>query len=112
MTEPRWVKYLKTKWNITNNRDFILIMLSFSLAGMGICVVRPIEFHILHLDQAPLWAKVLIYPVLVIPTYYVGLIVFGSLLGQFKFCRDFTLNSLQRIGRLFGRLSGTASNKS
>jgi hypothetical protein len=108
MKEPRFVTYLKAKWNITSNKDFILIMLAFSLAGMMICVVRPMEFALLHLNGAPTWLKVVIYPVLVIPSYYLGLVFWGFILGQSKFCNWFALNFLRRIGRLFG---GTASNK-
>ena len=111
MRELAWVTKFKTKWNIVSNTDFILTMLAFSLAGMGICFVRPIEFRLLHLDGAPMWGKIAVYPFLVVPSYYVGLMLFGFLLGRFEFSLKFTLNSLQRISRLFGRLKGTASNK-
>ena len=104
MKEPGWVKKFKTKWNITTNRDFFLIMLAFSLAGLTIRFIRPIEFHILHMTDAPLWAKIAIYPFLLAPTYYVGLMFFGFLFGQFEFSKKFAWNSLTRLGRLFKRL--------
>ena len=99
MSEPRWVSKLKTKWHIATNKDFIIIMLVFSLAGMGICVVRPVFFHLLHIDRSPLWEKIVIYPFLVVPTYYVGLLIFGFLLGQFEFFRKFALKTLRRVLR-------------
>jgi len=111
MKEPRWVTSFKTRWNIPNNRDFMIIMLAFSLAGMGISIVRPIEFNLLHLDQAPVWVRIITYPFLIVPTYYAGLLFFGFLLGQFDFSKRFALNSFQRIGRLFHRLTGTAPSK-
>jgi hypothetical protein len=107
MKEPNWMQKFKAKWNITNNRDFFLIMLAFSLAGMTIRFIRPIEFHILHMTDAPIWAKIAIYPFLLAPTYYAGLMVFGFLLGQFEFSKRFSWNSLTRIGRLIKRLSPT-----
>ena len=104
MKELNWVKKFKAKWNITSNKDFVLIMLAFSLAGFSIRFIRPIEFHVLHMTDAPLWAKIAIYPFLLAPTYYAGLIVFGFLLGQFDFSKRFSWNSLTRISRLFKRL--------
>jgi hypothetical protein len=104
MKEPSWVNKFKTKWNITSNKDFFFIMLAFSLAGLTIRFVRPIEFHLLHMTNSPLWAKIAIYPVLLAPTYYVGLMFFGFLFGQFDFSKRFAYNSLTRIGRLFKRL--------
>lgn len=105
MKELGWVKKFKAKWNITSNKDFFLIMLAFSLAGLTIKFIRPIEFHILHMTDAPLWAKIMIYPFILAPTYYAGLMVFGFLLGQFEFSKKFSWNSLTRIVRLFKRLS-------
>ncbi len=104
MNEPRWMKNFKAKWNIKNNKDFFLIMLAFSLAGLSIRFIRPIEFHILHMTDAPIWQKILIYPFILAPTYYLGLMLFGFLLGQFDFSKRFTWNSLTRIGRLVKRL--------
>ena len=85
MKEPRWVSRLKTKWNIASNKDFIMIMLVFSLAGMGISFVRPLVFHVLKIDHAALWIKILVYIPLIPPVYQLGLLFFGFLLGQFPF---------------------------
>ncbi len=111
MKEPRWVHNFKTKWNIKTNRDFFLIMLAFSLAGFSIRFIRPIEFHILHMTDAPLWSKILIYPFILAPTYYAGLLFFGFLLGQFEFSKRFSWNSLTRLSRLFSRIRGSLTQK-
>ena len=105
MSKPSWATNFKAKWDIKTNKDFWLIMLAFSLAGLSIRFIRPIEFHILHMTDAPIWQKILIYPFLLAPTYYAGLLVFGFLLGQFEFSKKFSWNSLTRITRLFKRLS-------
>lgn len=105
MSKPSWATKFKAKWDIKTNKDFWLIMLAFSLAGLSIRFIRPIEFHILHMTDAPIWQKILIYPFLLAPTYYAGLMVFGFLLGQFEFSKKFSWNSLTRITRLFKRLS-------
>jgi|CXWL01.1.fsa_nt_gi hypothetical protein len=85
MNEPHWVTKLKNKWNITTTRDFILIMLVFSLAGMAIGFERKIVFHLFGIDQDPMWVKVLVYVPLIVPIYQLNLLIFGFLLGQFEF---------------------------
>jgi hypothetical protein len=81
-----WIERLKIKWQIKSNRDFWMIMLSFSLAGMFIMPVRKLIFHLVGITaKTPLWIKILIYIPLIPPAYYVGLIIVGTLLGQNKF---------------------------
>ena len=77
---------LKNKWNIQSNWDFIAIMLVFSLAGMSIGFFRRPIFHALGITaETPLWIKVVIYIPLIVPIYQMNLIIYGFLLGQFKF---------------------------
>ena len=77
---------IMTKWNIDNDRDFWLIMLTYSLAGMTILPVKKIIFHAIGItDHTPFWVVVLVYIPLVPPVYQVGLIFFGTILGQFHF---------------------------
>lgn len=82
----KWVEHLKTKWGITNNIDFILIMLAFSLAGMMISICRPPIFHLLGITaKTPLWVKVAVYIPLIPPIYQIFLLFWGTVLGQFSF---------------------------
>jgi hypothetical protein len=111
MSKPNWVTKFKAKWDIKTNRDFWLIMLAFSLAGFMIRFVRPMEFRFLHMTNAPLWAKIAIYPFILAPTYYVGLMLWGTLLGQFEFSKKFSINSLTRLGRLFKYLKEANKSK-
>ncbi len=91
---------LKTKWGISNNRDLFLIMLVFSLAGMMISVCRKPIFHLLGIDHAPLWLKILIYVPLIMPIYQIGLIIFGFLFGQFNFFWE----KQKKVGRGIAKL--------
>ncbi|MDE1921213.1 MAG: prolipoprotein diacylglyceryl transferase [Candidatus Omnitrophica bacterium] len=81
--------------------DFWMIMLSFSLAGMFIMPVRKFIFHVLGITlKTPLWIKVLVYIPIIPPTYYAGLLVFGTLLGQ----SDFFMGMIaKRIAFITGR---------
>ncbi len=82
----KWVQRLKTKWNIQSDWDFWMIMLSFSLAGMAIMPVRKLIFHLVGItDHTALWIKALVYLPLIPPVYQIGLLFFGTLLGQFPF---------------------------
>lgn len=77
---------LKAKWNIQSDRDFWLIMLTFSLAGMTIMAVRKVLFPMLHIqDATPLWIKVVLYIPSAFIAYQVGLLLWGTILGQFQF---------------------------
>ena len=95
------MKKLKTKWGISTDRDFYLIMLVFSLAGMFVSACRKPIFHYFKIDQAPLWLKILIYIPLIMPLYQMGLIIFGTLLGQFNFFWE----KQKRVGRAIAKLA-------
>jgi len=91
-----WIARLKTKWQIKSNWDFWMIMLSFSLAGMAIMPVRKLIFHLVGItDKTPLWIKIFVYIPLIPPAYYIGLIIVGTLLGQFSFFRGFLSGRLK-----------------
>jgi len=78
--------FLRLRTKCKNEWDFWMIMLSFSLAGMFIMPVRKFIFHLLGITvQTPLWIKILVYIPIIPPTYYVGLIIFGTILGQSSF---------------------------
>jgi len=102
----RWVNHLKEKWNIRSNRDFILIMLVFSLAGMMIIHERRPVFHLLGVtEHTPFWLKVILYILTVFPLYQCNLLIFGFLLGQFEF---FWAKEKQLV-RFFARRLGIRS---
>ena len=77
---------IKEKWGIQNDRDFWLIMLTYSLAGIAILPVKKVIFHLVGItDHTPFWMVVLVYLPLIPPAYQIGLIFFGTILGQFNF---------------------------
>mgnify|MGYP001587290022 CR=1 FL=1 len=76
----------KAKWNIQSDRDFWMIMLTFSLAGMLIGFERRPIFHLLGIEhETPFWIKTLVYIPLIPPIYQLNLMFFGTILGQFAF---------------------------
>jgi hypothetical protein len=95
---------IKTKWNIQSDRDYWLIMLSYSLAGMFILPAKKFVFHLVGInDHTPFWVVALVYIPLIPPVYQMGLLFFGSLLGQFDFVWGQAKKRGQLIKRIFGR---------
>ena len=80
-------KRLMSKWGIESNFSFWMIMLTFTLAGLSITQVRPLYWNLLGFtkEHPSMWVKVPTYLLLVFPTYQISLIIFGTLLGQFRF---------------------------
>lgn len=103
MKEPVWITKLKTKWNIHSNWDFWMIMIAFSLAGMGVTKIRPIVFHLLGIEtDTALWIKVCVYIPLIFPLYQLLLLIFGTLLGQFSFFWEKEKQIIRFLGRKLG----------
>ena len=83
---PAWINRLKTKWGITSTGQVVAILVAFSLAGMSITLVRPLVWTLFGFtEETSMWIKVPTYLVMIFPTYQVMLMVFGTLLGQFRF---------------------------
>lgn len=62
------------------------MLVVFSLAGMSILPVRKLIFHLLHFDgQTPVWLKTIVWLLVVFPAYQIFLLLYGALLGQFRF---------------------------
>lgn len=74
---------IKQKWNIQTDRDFWLIMLVFSLAGISIGTIRRIIFPLIGIHASThLWIKILAYIPLCPPVYMLGTLFWGWLFGQ------------------------------
>ena len=97
----QWIGKLKKKWNVERDKDFILIMLVFSLAGSVIMFERRPLFHSIGISsQTPLILKILLYLATIPLLYQLNLLFFGFLLGQFAFFWE----KEKRLGRFFKRL--------
>lgn len=89
---------LKKKWGIETNFQFWVIMVVFSLAGTSVVRVKPYIFSWLGVGaNAALWLKILLWPVIVLPSYYLLFMMWGTLLGQRRFAWWFTSKTLRRL---------------
>lgn len=84
-----WMDKLKSRLGVRSDWDFFMVNLVFTLAGMTIIYQRKPIFQLFGITaQTPLWIKVLVYIPVVIPCYQLNLIIYGTLLGQFRFFWD------------------------
>lgn len=92
---------LKEKWGIKSNWHLALIFLVFSITGSLSVYVKAILFNLIGVDrETSLLIMIPLYIITIIPTYYVLLLLIGTLLGQYRFFLAFEKKSL---GRLFIR---------
>lgn len=95
------MKKLKEKWGIKTNWHLALIFLIFSITGSLSVKVRSIFFAYLGFDSnTSLIIKIPLYIITIVPTYYILLLIIGSIFGQYRFFLAFEKKSL---GRLFIR---------
>lgn len=89
---------LKNKWEVESDLRLMLIFLSFSLAGSLTIFVRKPIFHLLGYDaHTPFLLKAVTYVFTVTPSYFIMLMIVGTLLGQFKFFWAFEKRALSRF---------------
>jgi len=92
--------HLKRKWGITSPWQFWAIMLVFTLAGLAITQVRRPLFHLFGIaPETPFWIKTVVYLLSIFPLYQAFLLIFGTLLGQFRFFWE----KEKAMGRWIGR---------
>jgi hypothetical protein len=77
---------LKEKWGITSNLQIILILITFSLAGSSVIVLKGWYFNFLGFtEETSFWLKAPAYLAFIFPAYQLLILTYGTLLGQFKF---------------------------
>lgn len=95
---------LKKKWGIQTELQFWIIMLVFSLAGSSTVWIRKPVFAWLGVGpDTPFVAKFLLWLAIIFPAYQVMLMLWGTILGQFRFVWWFEKKMLRRMGFFKGQ---------
>jgi len=90
---------LKNKWGVKSNFQFWLIFVIFAIAGSSTLFVKRPVFDLLGIDSTTSWWIVVpVYLITITPAYFVILLLYGTILGQFKFFWEFEK-------KMFGRFS-------
>ncbi len=93
------INKLKQRWGIERNLDFWLIMLVFSLSGSSVLYVRKFLFGLMNIttESVPLLVYILLYLLLIVPSYYLLTLGYGFIFGQFKFFFAFAKRTWGRM---------------
>lgn len=98
-------RYLKDKWGIESNWQFIVILWVFAITGSSSVYVAKPFLDLIGLSRdsfADNWWSGWFYwslrLLLIFPFYQVLLLLFGWLFGQFAFFWRFEKKMLQRMG--------------
>ncbi|RLC25279.1 MAG: diacylglyceryl transferase [Deltaproteobacteria bacterium] len=98
-------KKLKDKWGLKSNFQFWLIFVIFAISGSSTLFVKQPVFDFLGIDSTTSWWIVVpVYLLTITPSYFVILLFYGTIFGQFKFFWEFEK-------KMFSRFSGK-KNKS
>jgi ferrochelatase len=91
---------LKTKWEIKSNAQFWLIIFIFAIAGSSTLFVKRPAFELLGIQSStPRWLVVPLYIIVVMPAYFVILLTYGTIFGQFRFFWEFEKRMFSSFGR-------------
>jgi hypothetical protein len=97
MATPKWIDRLKSRWNLTNTWQVIIILIVFACTGTTVLIIKKPLFAMWFPEgDKPIWASVLYY-ILIFPVYNVFLLFYGFVFGQFKFFWEFEKKFFKRI---------------
>jgi hypothetical protein len=92
-----WEK-LKVRWGISSDWQVAVILLVFTLTGFTFLFISPYIDELFGLsDDDPLWLKIVVFVLVTLPVYNVLLIIWGTILGQFKFFKNFIIKFFSRL---------------
>ncbi len=92
-----WQK-LKIRWGIENDWQVAIILLVFTLTGFSFLYVHRWIDQLLGITaEDPFWQKALVFIVVLLPLYNLLLLVWGTILGQFRFFKNFIIRFFSRL---------------
>jgi hypothetical protein len=91
------ITWLKNKWGITSNKQFIIINVVFAITGSTVVFVKKYLFELLSINELPFLLKIPLYLVIVPPSYFLILSVYSIIFGQTDFFNPFIKRALKRF---------------
>lgn len=91
-------KRLKQKWGIESNFQFWLIFGIFALSGSSTLFIKIPLYALIGIDEyTALWIKIVVYILAITPAYFMLLLFYGFIFGQFNFFWAFTKKFIGRF---------------
>lgn len=99
----RWIDKLKTRWNLQNTWQVIIILIVFACTGTTVLLAKqPLFAWFFATNERPLWASI-VYYILILPFYNILLLAYGFVFGQFRFFWNFEKRFFSRIFSKFNK---------
>jgi hypothetical protein len=96
-----WIQKLKTRWNIRNGYQVIIILIVFACTGFSVLFLKkPLLTWLSGSDEQSAIGTILYY-LFILPLYNILLLAFGFVFGQFDFFWKFEKRFFQRVTSLF-----------
>lgn len=96
----RMFNKLKSKWAVKSNFQFWLIFFIFAITGSSTLFVKRPVFDFLGFDPSTSWWIVIpVYLLTITPAYFVILLFYGTIFGQFKFFWEFEKKMFRSFNR-------------
>ena len=96
-----FIEKLKQRWEVKSNLQLVIICVVFALTGWSALKLRELVFPLLGVDDStPVWQKIIIWLLVIFPFYYVFLLFYGFIFGQFDFFWKFAKKTFGRFRRI------------
>lgn len=95
-----WINF-KLRLGIESDWQAFIICVVFALTGSTALIVRPYFLRLLGFDPATI--NIFLRILLIIPVYYIFILIYGFIFGQFDFFWNMVKKTFGRFGKLFGR---------
>jgi hypothetical protein len=99
----RWIEKLKTRWNVKNAWQVILILVVFACTGFTVMFLKRPILTFLAGEEGNTTLTTVLYYVFILPLYNIILLVYGFIFGQFQFFWQFEKRFMERFFSLFRR---------
>ncbi|ANQ49658.1 hypothetical protein MY04_2286 [Flammeovirga sp. MY04] len=94
-----FIDKLKTRWGVKSNWSVFVILLVFALTGTTFMyTVKPYVYPVFGIDStSSIWIRIAAFFFIGLPCYQVLLLIWGTLLGQFRFFWEFEKRMFRRM---------------
>jgi len=98
-----WLQKLQERWQLKSLWQVVVVLIVFACTGFSVLFIKKPLFELAGINEnTPAWWRTTFYLITILPAYQVLLLLYGTLLGQFKFFWFFEKKMFLGIARLFG----------
>ncbi len=100
----KFLDSLKNRWGIRNTFQILVILVVFSCTGVSLLFIKAPFCQLIGIDeQTPIWLRITVFSLALLPIYNLLLLGWGFLFGQFRFFWEFEKRMFSGIWRILSR---------